>query len=545
MYKHFIASSTLPTLMLCSVSAFAATPNDLSHSSSALLNQALRTNSSVHIVETNRSHGIKQSLHIRMQQTYLGYPVRGGEGILHINHATNTKQPLINMFTQANSMNGMLYTDIEKDLMNTPVYVFGMAQKEKALIHAIGDYQQKSGIKKNIEKKNSQLIVYVDSKNKAHWAYRINLYVPANHSMPAAPAYIIDALSFEVYLSWNEIETLDSVAAGGFGGNKKIGKLIYDDKPLHLAALDVERDAATKTCYMQNHYAGIHNFSLGGLIQTFGCEKQNPEFNNLYWDGERDAINGSYSTSHDALYAAKMVNAMHQERYHASVWEQRDGKQMPVYISVHVPDADAYYYADPVTDESRIYIGDSIYDNTFYPLSSFGTVAHEMHHGFTYQHSKLEYVNQSGGLNEAFSDMASQAAEFYVNKKCSWQIGFADMRDDVPFRYLDEPSKDCIGGKVPGTSCSMNHMKQYFDNGDVHYSSGIPNRAFYLMSTAPGWNPAKAFDIMRYANMHYWTATTTYAQAACGVIKAAEDYKYEADVVKNAFMAVGIDTSHC
>jgi len=50
-------------------------------------------------------------------------------------------------------------------------------------------------------------------------------------------------------------------------------------------------------------------------------------------------------------------------------------------------------------------------------------VAHEVSHGFTEQHSNLFYYGQSGGMNEAFSDMAAQAAEFYSIGKASWLIG--------------------------------------------------------------------------------------------------------------------------
>ncbi|MCV5736521.1 M4 family metallopeptidase, partial [Escherichia coli] len=42
----------------------------------------------------------------------------------------------------------------------------------------------------------------------------------------------------------------------------------------------------------------------------------------------------------------------------------------------------------------------------FYPLVSLDVSAHEVSHGFTEQNSNLIYSGQSGGINEAFSDMA-------------------------------------------------------------------------------------------------------------------------------------------
>ena len=59
-----------------------------------------------------------------------------------------------------------------------------------------------------------------------------------------------------------------------------------------------------------------------------------------------------------------------------------------------------------------------------YPLVESGILAHEICHGFTGYHSDLEYAGQSGGINEAFSDMASEAAQAYLSSKSDWMIGY-------------------------------------------------------------------------------------------------------------------------
>lgn len=47
-----------------------------------------------------------------------------------------------------------------------------------------------------------------------------------------------------------------------------------------------------------------------------------------------------------------------------------------------------------------------------------------MGHGFTAHHSALYYSNQYGGINEAFSDMTSEAAEAYLqSNNTDWMIG--------------------------------------------------------------------------------------------------------------------------
>ena len=183
--------------------------------------------------------------------------------------------------------------------------------------------------------------------------------------------------------------------------------------------------------------------------------------------------------------------------------------------------------------------GDGI--EVFYPLTSLGVAAHEVSHGFTEQHSNLAYYTQSGGLNESFSDMAAQAAEFYSTKKNSWEIGPEIFKEDnQALRYMDEPTKDCPKGRSPGQHCSINHMSQYNESLDVHYSSGIFNKVFYLLGTAKGWDTKKAFDVMVKANMAYWTPTIDFYNAANCVLKAAKDLNYSQAVVKKAFSDVGI-----
>jgi Zn-dependent metalloprotease len=174
-----------------------------------------------------------------------------------------------------------------------------------------------------------------------------------------------------------------------------------------------------------------------------------------------------------------------------------------------------------------------------------GVGAHEVSHGFTEQNSKLMYWGQPGGLNESFSDMAAQAAEYYVTGHNQWQIGPEIMKfDNMALRYMDHPAKDCdlFGLGLP---CSIEHVKDYTDALDVHFSSGIFNRVFYLIGTAAGWNTHKAFDIMVLANRHYWTANSNFLDAACGVMDATRAYGYPEEAVVAAFKSVGLDVSYC
>ena len=109
-------------------------------------------------------------------------------------------------------------------------------------------------------------------------------------------------------------------------------------------------------------------------------------------------------------------------------------------------------------------------------------------------------------------------------------------------RYMDEPTKNC-GNRQPGDHCSIDHVKDYHSGLDVHNSSGVYNKAFYLIANK--WNTRKAFEVMVQANLNYWTENETFESAACGVLKAAKDYKYDEETVREALKEVGIAADQC
>ena len=167
---------------------------------------------------------------------------------------------------------------------------------------------------------------------------------------------------------------------------------------------------------------------------------------------------------------------------------------------------------------------------TFHPLVSLDVSAHEVSHGYTEQNSGLVYSGQSGGMNEAYSDIAGEAAEFFKDGTNDFLVGAQIFKGTGALRYMANPPQD---GR------SIGHASNYTSGMDVHYSSGVYNKAFYLLATTSGWNTQSAFQAFARANRDYWTASSTFNQGACGVQKAATDMgKPVADVIA-AFSAVG------
>jgi hypothetical protein len=112
-----------------------------------------------------------------------------------------------------------------------------------------------------------------------------------------------------------------------------------------------------------------------------------------------------------------------------------------------------------------------------------------------------------------------------------WLVGAQIFKGSGALRYMNNPPQD---------GSSIDHADDYNDGIDVHYSSGVYNKAFYLLATTSGWNTKTAFQAFARANRDYWTANSTFDEGACGVEQAAEDMGASVANVTSAFAAVGV-----
>lgn len=526
--RHLFRLSLLS--LACTSAAFAATPMPLQYQSATHLQSI---NGSSALKETSRHvdrHGVT---HIRVQQTYKNIPVWNGDVIIHVPQNQPTSLAQLNA---KSTVNGFLYQKLDQDLGNVPTYLLNAAQAEKAFQHGLGLHQSQTGIKKYDAKHiKKDLMIYVDQENKAHYAYFISFISGLTDGTPAVPTYILDATTFKVYESWNNLQT---ISGGGFGGNPKMGKLVYDGLNNNRPILNISRSDQKRLCTIENESVVVKDDtdSMGPIsfspVASFQCNEADSTHNNVFWDGDLDATRGAYSPVNDSMYAGMMINELYQNWYHVPVLSNVSKLVMHAHAKdlFGQPMDNAYF----LSFTSEMYFGDGV--KLFYPLTSLGVGAHELSHGFTSEHSNLTYEKQSGGLNESYSDMAAQAAEYYAYGTNSWQIGPEIVIGDGALRYMDQPTKD---GK------SIDCMHNYNDQLNVHYSSGLFNKAFYLLATSSGWNTKKAFDVMVKANMDYWRSSSTFEDAAAGVMKAAEDYQYDTKAVKTSLMNVGLMGGAC
>ena len=193
--------------------------------------------------------------------------------------------------------------------------------------------------------------------------------------------------------------------------------------------------------------------------------------------------------------------------------------------------------------------GDGDNGASILPLVALDIAGHEMSHGVTSRSAKLVYSGQSGGLNEATSDIFGTMVEYYANNANDpgdYVIGEklfannADMKQAIRWMFkpsLDGQSPDCYSSTI--------------GNIDVHYSSGVANHFYYLLAEgavvpagfgAGSWanlTPAslvcngntslvgigrdKAGAIWYRALTTYMTSTTNYAAARTATLSAASD----------------------
>jgi len=204
---------------------------------------------------------------------------------------------------------------------------------------------------------------------------------------------------------------------------------------------------------------------------------------------------------------------------------------------------------------------------TLGPLVSLDIAGHEMSHGVNSRTANLIYAGESGGLNEANSDILGAMVEFYANNALDtpdYLIGeeifvanVSGSADQMGLRYMFDPIRDGL---------SPNCYYAEIGSIDVHYSSGVANLFFYLLaegtgartysgvdhtpptcnsSTFAGIGRTKAQKIWYRALTVYMTTSTNYAGARTATLNAASDLygpsSAERAAVASAWSAVSVN----
>lgn len=148
----------------------------------------------------------------------------------------------------------------------------------------------------------------------------------------------------------------------------------------------------------------------------------------------------------------------------------------------------------------------------FKPVVGLDVAGHEMTHGITSATAGLYYFGDSGGLNEANSDIFGSLVEFYTHNSKDpgdYLIGEKIMKPGAGpwLRRMDHPSVDGFSYDCWTTSMGLD---------DPHATSGVGNHFFYLLAEGSG---AKTINGVNYnAPVCAGGAVSGIGRAAAGKI---------------------------
>ena len=421
---------------------------------------------------------VKGTPRVRMAQLHQGVPVFGADVVVHSNGQ------------QFTSVNGTVMRNLEG------FDVVPEISKDEAMASAKALYLAKvtdKVAKLEYSREKTNLVILPGEDGAApRLTWHVQFYT--EHQGGVEPMLLnafFDAKTGELVKQFNGIHTLSQ--ASGPGGNAKVARTWTNALDVEPSGSQFMMDTARlRTTNMRNVTSGQGTIVTGPLSPIGDAAINDAHgfseavFNMLVdWQGE-NSINES---------GFKLISRVHySSTYENAFW---DGAQMT--------------YGDGAS--------------TFYPLSGSADVAgHEINHGFTSFHSNLTYSGQSGGMNESFSDIAGEVTEAYIKQAAPDMLVGADIFKSATgaLRYMCTPRSD---GR------SIDHISQYTSGIDVHYSSGIMNKAFCLAArrfASGSATGAVTMDSVKkvsrafyVANDDYWTASSTFLQGCVGVINAA------------------------
>jgi zinc metalloprotease ZmpA len=376
----------------------------------------------------------------------------------------------------------------------------------------------------------------VDASDAPALAWEIVIRGTAADGTPREMHYLVDARSGTIRESWDGIETSAANGTGQSFFNGTVA-LITDLNGSVFSLRDPSRG---------NQYTTDMNNGTSGN-------------GTLFTDADNSWGNGALSSRQTVAVDAQYGTAETWD-YYLNV-HGRDGiadNGTGAFNRVHYSSG----YNNAFWSDSCFCMtygdGDGV---TFNPFDSLDVAGHEMSHGVTSRTANLRYSGESGGLNEATSDIFGTMVEFYANNSSEtpdYLIGERLYKSGggKALRYMYRPSKD-----GSSADCWSRNLKRL----DVHYSSGVANHFFFLLaegsgvgsftdgtgattcnaSTLTGIGRSDAERIWYRALTVYMTSRTSYSGARAATLSAATDLfgagSAELSAVAAAWSAVNVN----
>ena len=182
-------------------------------------------------------------------------------------------------------------------------------------------------------------------------------------------------------------------------------------------------------------------------------------------------------------------------------------------------------------------------NNNISLAAALDIVAHEYTHAVSGSIVDLVYENESGALNEAYSDILGSLVEgknFQIGEDLG---GFRDMTD--PNKYKDPKIK---GEKYYFPTDTETYNEEWrkqamanangvsdwtkLDNGGVHTNSGVPNYAAFLMYDNKAFTSKEEMAKVWYNSLFLLSSNSDFEDCALAVIQAAKNLGLKEEKVK-------------
>lgn len=497
--------------------------------------------------------------HIRLQQEWQGIPVHGAEAVLH---EKNGKFYLFNgRFQQSPKLDDVVPNIGQAQAESLALNHVGSLEAVKTLSHEdlklVATDKQSSG----------ELTIYFVHPNEPKLAWHVTV-VP---NIAARYSYFLDANTGEVLSHHSELCKI----AGHFHpvgqGHSAMPELPTANYQFLTALPPLDGPATANANDLFGQSRLINTYQVGNTY--FLIDASQTMFNGNQSDFPNDPVGVIWTID------AQNTSPENNDFGAVHVTSNNNSWNNPKAISAHYHAEKAYDYFKNTFNRNSINgtggnivslinvveSDDSQMDNAFWngeamfygngneaftaPLQKALDVSgHEMSHGVIQATANLEYLNESGALNESFADIFGAMID-----RDDWKMG-EDLTNTQFFptgalRDLSDPHNG--GNDLNDNGWQPAHYNERYlggeDNGGVHINSGIVNKAFFLFASNANVGKNKAEQVYYRALNQYLTKSSNFVDCRLAVIQAATDLhganSNEVNAAKAAFDAVGIGSS--